>query len=74
MIVRVHYGQRVLALPYHLETTRKSAEALIENCGHELVDGSYIQSGEFMLSSDDRFTRINDAMKRLLEQLAAVPA
>jgi GMP synthase-like glutamine amidotransferase len=68
------YGQRVLALQYHLETTRKSAEALIENCGHELVDGPCIQSAEFMLSNDDRFTRINDSMRKLLEQLAAVTA
>jgi GMP synthase-like glutamine amidotransferase len=68
------YGQRVLALQYHLETTRKSAEALVENCGHELVDGPCIQSAEFMLSNDDRFTRINDSMRKLLEQLAAVTA
>jgi GMP synthase (glutamine-hydrolysing) len=68
------YSQRVMALQYHLETTRKSAEALIEHCSHELVGGPSIQSAEFMLSSDDRFMRINDAMKRLLEQLATVTA
>ncbi len=69
------YRQRVLALQYHLETTRESAEALIKNCAHELDGGGpYIQSAEIMLSSDDRFTRINDAMKTLLEQLFALTA
>jgi GMP synthase (glutamine-hydrolysing) len=65
------FQQRVLALQYHLETTRESAERLIENCAHELVGGPYIQSAENMLSNDERFTRINDSMKTLLEQLAA---
>jgi GMP synthase (glutamine-hydrolysing) len=64
----------VLALQYHLETTRESAEALVENCAHELDDGPYIQSAEIMLASDEHFTRINDAMKILLEQLSKASA
>ncbi|MBI2480305.1 MAG: amidotransferase [Planctomycetia bacterium] len=64
------YRQRILGLQFHLETTRESAEALIENCGHELVGGPYLQSAEAMLSGDERFTRINQVMKDLLERLA----
>ena len=66
------YRERVLALQFHLETTRESAKALIENCGHELTDGPYLQSAERILSSNDRFTRINQVMQRLLECLAAI--
>ncbi|HJN09889.1 MAG: hypothetical protein QGG09_04640 [Pirellulaceae bacterium] len=68
------YRERVLALQYHLETTRESAEALVENCAHELDDGPYIQSAEIMLASDEHFRRINDAMKILLEQLSKASA
>ena len=63
-------GQHVVAFQYHLETTRASAEALIENCSHELDGGPYVQSAETMLSTDERFARINNAMNALLERLA----
>ena len=64
------FESRVLALQYHLETTRALAEALIENCTFELGSGPYIQSAEIMLSSDRRFELLNVAMKALLEPLA----
>jgi GMP synthase (glutamine-hydrolysing) len=63
-------GDRVVGLQYHLETTRASANALIENCTDELVDGSYIQSAAEMLVEPSRFDTINREMKRLLEYLA----
>ena len=50
----LHKG-RVLALQFHLETTRETAEMLIENCRDELDGGPHVQSAEFMLSSDARF-------------------
>lgn len=66
------FGQRVLALQYHLETTQESAERLIENCAHELDDGGpYVQSAVDMLSNEGRFTRINNTMKTVLGQLAS---
>ena len=65
------YQNRVLALQYHLETTRTSAEALIENCAHELVDGPYVQPAKAILSNEERFQRINDAMRTLVVRFAS---
>jgi len=64
------YRQRVVALQYHLETTRHSARALIENCSEELGAGPYVQSAESMMSSDARFAQINITMEALLDRLA----
>ncbi len=64
------YQSRVLALQYHLETTRASAKALIENGAADLDGGPYVQSAEVMLSGDKRFEPLNAAMKALLESLA----
>jgi GMP synthase-like glutamine amidotransferase len=37
------YDERVMALQFHLETTRSGVENLIDNCGDELVPEPYIQ-------------------------------
>jgi len=66
------YGDRVVALQYHLETTRESAAALIEHCSDELVDGPCIQSADAMLENADRFVNVNSAMASLLDRLAQV--
>ncbi len=63
------YDKRVIGFQFHLETTRKSAELLVRSCGDEIVPGSYIQSGEEMLSDDSRFGKINDVMDALLNLL-----
>ena len=36
--------------------------------------GPYTQSSEIMLSSDERFTQINGAMRTLLEKMAVATA
>lgn len=63
------YGDHVVALQFHLETTRRNAEQLIAHCGDELVEAPFIQTPEEMLSSETRFKRINAVMSKLLEQL-----
>jgi GMP synthase-like glutamine amidotransferase len=60
---------RVVGLQFHLETTPESAAALIQNCRAELDGSKYVQSGDEMLSDDDRFPRINGIMNSLLEKL-----
>lgn len=65
------YQGRVLALQFHLETTPASAEALIENCGHEIVPAPYIQSVGEMVGDGDQFQAVNELMAELLAFLTA---
>jgi GMP synthase-like glutamine amidotransferase len=41
-------GDRVIAMQFHLEMTPETVDALAAHCGHELVDGPWIQSREAM--------------------------
>lgn len=63
------YDDRVVGLQFHLETTRQSAEQLIENCANELVEGPFIQTADTMLSNSRRFDTINTVMAQLLDEL-----
>ncbi len=60
-------GDRVLALQFHLETTRNAAQALIDHCGHEIVDAPYIQPICEILADQRRFDRINTLMAACLD-------
>ena len=62
-------GGRVLALQFHLESSKDSARALIQNCSDELVDGAYIQGADAILGSSENFSSIYDAMLLLLENM-----
>ncbi len=60
---------RVLAFQFHLETTLESAISLIEHCGDELDDSLYVQSKNEMLSNPQRFSKINQVMRSVLDVL-----
>ena len=60
------WGDRVLALQFHLETTRAAAASLVENCRDELVAGRFVASPEAMLADAARFERIHPVLERLL--------
>ena len=64
------YGDRAVALQFHLETTRTSAARLIHNCADEEHDGPFVQTGTSMLSDEGRFKRINNTMCALMDELA----
>lgn len=40
------YGARVLGLQFHLEMDEYAIDSIIQACGHELVEGKWIQSAE----------------------------
>jgi GMP synthase (glutamine-hydrolysing) len=63
------YRDRVLALQFHLETTRQSMEALIENCADEITDAPFIQTEEQMRAACSNLGTIHAAMTRLLDAL-----
>jgi GMP synthase-like glutamine amidotransferase len=63
-------GRNVIGLQFHLETTQKSAQDLVDNCQDELVDGEYIQTAAEILSvSQERYDSINSLMGEILEYL-----
>lgn len=65
-------GNNVIGLQFHLETTPASAQAIVENCRDELVDGEYIQSEAGILSApQERYLSINNLMGGVLEYLHA---
>jgi GMP synthase-like glutamine amidotransferase len=62
-------GSRVIGLQCHLETTRDSAMALIDNCAADLTDGPFVQAPEEMLADPARFAAINAVMAGLMDTL-----
>ncbi len=66
------YGDKVLGLQFHLESTKESVHQIIENCASELVAGKYIQKPEEMLVRDDDFRKINYLMCKILDYFATV--
>lgn len=66
------YGDRVLGLQFHLESTQDSVRQIIDNCASELVTGKYIQKPKEMLAPDDDFSNINTAMCKILEYFATL--
>jgi GMP synthase (glutamine-hydrolysing) len=65
------FRDRVVALQFHLETTRAGAEELIAHCSEELVDAPFIQTPRAMLANEARFGEVNAKMRLLLDRLAA---
>jgi GMP synthase-like glutamine amidotransferase len=72
------YNHRVIGLQFHLETTPKSMEALIENCGEELpnVDEASslitLQTAKQIRAGVQYIESINTAMKQLLDYIKAI--
>lgn len=65
-------GSKVIGMQFHLETTSVSAQAIVENCRDELVEGEYIQSeAEILSASQERYSSINSLMGEVLEYLHA---
>ncbi|MBF0196352.1 MAG: amidotransferase [Planctomycetes bacterium] len=63
-------GEHVIALQFHLETTRSSAQALVNHCGGELVNAQYIQpDSEILSDSPEKYSRINHLMAEVLSFL-----
>lgn len=60
-------GNRVLAFQFHLETTHTAAQALIDHCGHEIVNAPYIQPACEILTDRRQFDRINCLMAECLD-------
>ncbi|MES9946164.1 MAG: gamma-glutamyl-gamma-aminobutyrate hydrolase family protein [Candidatus Thiodiazotropha sp.] len=63
-------GANVIGLQFHLETTPASAQAIVEHCAAELVDGETIQTEtEILAASPELYHSINGLMERVLEYI-----
>lgn len=65
------YQNQVIGLQFHLEIMDLGVRDLIKHCGHELVDGPYIQPAEQMrrdkwADDDRRFDNANRYMMNIL--------
>jgi GMP synthase-like glutamine amidotransferase len=63
-------GRRTLALQFHLETTRESAEALVRHCASELVPARYIQtSAQLRVAAERQYAEVDTLMSEALDYL-----
>lgn len=60
------HGRNVLGLQFHLETTPRSMERLIENCADEIVDAPFVQDAERMRAQADQCGAIRPTLDMLL--------
>jgi GMP synthase (glutamine-hydrolysing) len=64
------YGQRVIGLQFHLESTVSSIRRLIKNSQDEGVADKYVQTPREMLAPNARFGEIERMLDTLLGNLA----
>lgn len=61
------FDNQVLGLQFHLESTPDSIQAIIDNCGDELVVAPYIQTAEHIQrETRDHVTQANALMEKIL--------
>ncbi len=63
------YNKKVIGLQFHLESSRSSIEALVNNCSDELVEGSYIQTPEEIIAGLNHIENLNEIMFSILHRL-----
>jgi GMP synthase-like glutamine amidotransferase len=66
------YRDRVVGLQFHLEVTKAGVKQLVARCAADLTDGPFVQQPELMLGDESRFSKVNDVLVRLLDQLARI--
>jgi GMP synthase-like glutamine amidotransferase len=60
----------VIGLQFHLESTPDSVEQIVEHCGDELVESTFVQSRRTILDSPpEQYQQANNAMATILRQL-----
>jgi GMP synthase-like glutamine amidotransferase len=67
------FGDRVVALQFHLETTFITARSLIDHCSDELDGSRWVQPVTQLLGTPARFDAINKLMGKLLDAMARLP-
>ncbi|MBT0652526.1 MULTISPECIES: type 1 glutamine amidotransferase [Geobacteraceae] len=61
------FGQNVIGLQFHLETTPENVNAILKNCRGELIPGPYIQTeSEMRAVNNPAYEEINSLMGKVL--------
>jgi GMP synthase-like glutamine amidotransferase len=64
------WGERVLALQFHLESTPESVAAICRECADELVTAPHIQeAGQMLAAGPEVYARIGEALYGILDRL-----
>ncbi len=63
------YGDRVLGLQFHIETTPESAAEIAKECSDELVPSKYVQDAAQIISRQMRFDVVNRILYGVLDNL-----
>ncbi len=63
------YGDRVIALQFHMEVTEQGVRSLMHNCRQELTDSMFVQSEGEILDEDAPYAQNHQLMGRLLDHL-----
>ena len=67
------YGENIIGLQFHLETTQETINSLIKNCNDELISDIYIQSEAFIKSEKiENFEKINNLMSLILNYITRI--
>ncbi len=61
------WGDRVLALQFHLEVTPADIEEMVVHCGKAMGSGPYVQTRADMLATPSRFDAANALLETLLD-------
>jgi GMP synthase-like glutamine amidotransferase len=61
------YGDNVIGLQFHLETTPETARAIVSNCRTELLPSKFVQPETIILDqSPEKYEAINNLMTKIL--------
>lgn len=63
------YGERVVGLQFHLESTEKSIQSLVQHCGEEITCGPYVQDPPTMEEFEVRLPDTHVLLACLLDRL-----
>lgn len=66
------FENRIVGLQFHLESTRLSIEALIENCGIELIPAQFIQTAGMIRQGYHHIESSNSLMAGLMDKIIEV--
>lgn len=64
------YRERVVGLQFHLEYSMSSLQAMVENCGDELVDAPFINGADEILGHPQRLDQLSGLLLTFLDALA----
>lgn len=66
------YGEQIVGLQFHLESTEESVGALLRHCREEMIEGSYIQDEAAIRNQTPLMSReAQRLMERLLDAMAS---